>query len=92
MLIDVAFRNRRPSCVPLLTQRHKAPCLAWASQHRRWTLNEWENIVWSDELRVQSYRMDGCVRVSKGSVLGEPTPLARIILVEDNYAIFATLR
>ena len=62
-LIDMGFRSRRPSRVPLLTKRHKALRLAWARQHRHWTLNDWKNVVWSDESRFQLYRADGRVRV-----------------------------
>ncbi|GFV40995.1 HTH_Tnp_Tc3_2 domain-containing protein [Trichonephila clavipes] len=36
---DMCFRSRRPPRVPLLTARHKAVLLAWAYQHRYWTVD-----------------------------------------------------
>ncbi|GBM23921.1 hypothetical protein AVEN_52124-1 [Araneus ventricosus] len=36
-IIDMGFRSRRPTHVPLLTARHKALCLVWARQHCHWT-------------------------------------------------------
>ncbi|GFW38698.1 HTH_Tnp_Tc3_2 domain-containing protein [Trichonephila clavipes] len=38
--IDMAFRSRRPTCVPLLTARHKTLRLARARQHRHWTADD----------------------------------------------------
>ncbi|GFX39027.1 HTH_Tnp_Tc3_2 domain-containing protein [Trichonephila clavipes] len=39
-IIHMGFRSRRPTRVPLLTARHKALCLAWAHQHRHWTVDD----------------------------------------------------
>ncbi|GFX06086.1 HTH_Tnp_Tc3_2 domain-containing protein [Trichonephila clavipes] len=38
-IIDMGFRSRRPTRVPLLTARHKALRLAWTRQHRHWTVD-----------------------------------------------------
>jgi transposase len=62
-LHDMGIRSRRPSRVPLMTARHKAMRLAWARQHRHWTVEDWKNVAWSDESRFQLYRADGRVRV-----------------------------
>lgn len=62
-VLDMGFRSRRPTRVPLLTPRHKALRLAWARQHRHWTVDDWKNVAWSDESRYQLYRADGRVRV-----------------------------
>jgi transposase len=34
---------------PLLTKRHKQQRLAWALNHRTWTVDEWRKVIWSDE-------------------------------------------
>ncbi|GBN37294.1 hypothetical protein AVEN_226899-1 [Araneus ventricosus] len=49
-------QSRRPTCVPLLTARHKALLLSWARQHYHWTVDDWKHVAWSDESRFQSYR------------------------------------
>jgi transposase len=41
------------SCVarekPLLNEGHMANRLAWALEHRHWTVNHWQYVLWSDE-------------------------------------------
>ncbi|GFV50119.1 transposable element Tcb2 transposase [Trichonephila clavipes] len=43
--------------------KHKALRLAWACQHRHWTVDDWKHVAWSDESRFQLNRADGYVRV-----------------------------
>ncbi|GBN62814.1 hypothetical protein AVEN_66310-1 [Araneus ventricosus] len=62
-IIDMGFRSRRPTRVPLMTARHKALRLAWACQHRHWTVDDWKHVAWSDESRFQLYLPDGRGRV-----------------------------
>jgi hypothetical protein len=59
----MGFRRRRPTRVPLLNARHKALHLAWARRHRRWTVDDWKHVAWSDESHFQLYRADGRVQV-----------------------------
>ncbi|GFV73340.1 transposable element Tcb2 transposase [Trichonephila clavipes] len=61
----IKFHSRKPSRVPLLTQRHKTPSLTWTRQHRLWSLNDWKNAVWSDESCFQLYRADTRVRMGR---------------------------
>ncbi|GFW51847.1 HTH_Tnp_Tc3_2 domain-containing protein [Trichonephila clavipes] len=58
-----AFGAEKPPRVPLLTARHKALRLAWARQHRHWTVDDWKHAAWSDESRFQLNRADVRVRV-----------------------------
>ncbi|GFX90535.1 transposable element Tcb2 transposase [Trichonephila clavipes] len=51
------------SCTLVDCTTHKALRLAWASQHRHWTVDDWKHISWSDESRFQLNRVDGRVRV-----------------------------
>ncbi|GFW99056.1 HTH_Tnp_Tc3_2 domain-containing protein [Trichonephila clavipes] len=48
-IIDMGFWSRRLTRVPLLTARHKALSLAWALQHRHWTVDDWKHIAWFDD-------------------------------------------
>lgn len=34
---------------PLLTAKHKKLRLSWAKKHNTWTVDEWRNVIWSDE-------------------------------------------
>ncbi|GBM55977.1 hypothetical protein AVEN_45126-1 [Araneus ventricosus] len=38
----MGFGSRRPTRVPLLNARHRAARLAWAREHREWTLEDWK--------------------------------------------------
>jgi transposase len=34
---------------PLLTKKHKQARLKWAQEHKTWTVDQWRNVIWSDE-------------------------------------------
>jgi transposase len=34
---------------PLLSVEHKKKRLAWAKKHNTWTIDDWKNVIWSDE-------------------------------------------
>jgi transposase len=38
---------------PLLTKRHKQRRLAFAKRYQYWTVEQWKNVIWSDECKVQ---------------------------------------
>ncbi|GFX66689.1 HTH_Tnp_Tc3_2 domain-containing protein [Trichonephila clavipes] len=59
----MGFLSRIPTHVPLLIALYKALHIAWARQHRHWTLDDWKHVAWSDESRFQLNRADGRVRV-----------------------------
>ncbi|PVH70134.1 hypothetical protein DL98DRAFT_350611, partial [Cadophora sp. DSE1049] len=40
----------------LLTEAHAAKQLAWCLAHRRWTIEEWGLVAWSDECSVERGR------------------------------------
>lgn len=46
-----------------LLPRHRANRLQWAQEHRRWTLRQWESVLWSDESSFLVERRDGRLRV-----------------------------
>lgn len=50
-LHESGLRARHPVRVPMLTARHRRARLDYANQHRRWTLRQWRNVLFSDESR-----------------------------------------
>ena len=45
------FGNRRSTRVSLFNARHRAALLAWAREHREWSLEDWKRVAWTDESR-----------------------------------------
>ncbi|GBL91865.1 hypothetical protein AVEN_172782-1 [Araneus ventricosus] len=56
------FGSRKPTRVPLLNARHRAARLAWAREHREWTLEDCKRVAWSDESRFRLLHADGRLR------------------------------
>ncbi|GBN27845.1 hypothetical protein AVEN_222637-1 [Araneus ventricosus] len=61
----MGFVSRRPTRVPLLNARHRAARLAWAREHREWSLEDWKRIAWSDESRFRLLHADGRLRICR---------------------------
>ena len=40
---------------PLLSTLNKLKRLLWAFQHRKWTVQQWKNILWSDEKKFELF-------------------------------------
>ena len=38
---------------PALTDVRAAKRLAWAIEHKDWTVDQWKNVIWSDECSVE---------------------------------------
>ena len=57
------IRCRRPVKKFSLLERHRRARLAWATAHRRWTLHQWRDIIFSDEKSFSLSKHDGRFRV-----------------------------
>jgi len=57
------LRARRPFRGPILTEANRQNRLQWAQRHQRWTLRQWENVLFSDESRFCVSVADGRLRV-----------------------------
>ncbi|GFW38832.1 transposable element Tc1 transposase [Trichonephila clavipes] len=58
----MGFGNRRLTRALLLNGHHRAAPLAWAKEHRGWSVEDWKRVVWSEESRFR-LKADGRLRV-----------------------------
>ncbi|GFW76633.1 transposable element Tcb2 transposase [Trichonephila clavipes] len=47
----------------LLIARHQAFCLAWAKEHRDWSVENWKRVTWSDESSFQLLNADRRLKI-----------------------------
>jgi transposase len=48
-LVEAGLDGRRPRKKPLLNRTQKTKRLKWARKYRNWTVDQWRNVLWSDE-------------------------------------------
>jgi hypothetical protein len=48
---------------PGLTKKQMAERLKWCLEHKDWTLEDWKNVIWTDETSVQLGGVRGRRRV-----------------------------
>lgn len=53
----------KPTYKPGLTREAKAIRLKWCLDHKDWTLEDWKNVIWSDETAVTMGGQRGRIRV-----------------------------
>ena len=58
-LIEAGLRARIPRKKPFLNEVQRQKRLKWAKEHAEWTVEEWKNIIWSDETRISIFGSDG---------------------------------
>ncbi|GBO40395.1 hypothetical protein AVEN_242819-1 [Araneus ventricosus] len=59
----VVISSRRPSRVPLVSQKNRKRRLFWAQKRRNWSLEDWKKVSWSDESRFLLHHTDGRIRI-----------------------------
>ncbi|GBM23434.1 Transposable element Tcb1 transposase [Araneus ventricosus] len=64
-LLDMELCSRRPTRVPLLTNRHRQLRLQWTREHPDWTMDECKRVSWSDESPFLIHHVDGRIRVRR---------------------------
>lgn len=62
-LAEDGLRSRRPTICPRLLPRHRQHRLRFARSHSDWTLEQWGNVLFTDESRVCLRSPDGRERV-----------------------------
>ncbi len=50
-LKQMDYSSRRPHRVPLLSAKNRKQNLQFAQVHQNWRIEDWKNVVWSDESR-----------------------------------------
>jgi hypothetical protein len=45
---------------PLLSAKHRKARLDFAYAHKDWTLEDWKQVIWSDETKINRLGSDGC--------------------------------
>ncbi|GFX14827.1 transposable element Tc1 transposase [Trichonephila clavipes] len=61
----MSFGNHRPTREPLLNDRHWYAHLAWAREHRDWSVEDWKRVAWSDESRFRLLNINGRLRICR---------------------------
>lgn len=62
-LHEMNLHGRRPRRKPLLKQRHKTARMEFAESHTNETEGYWQNILWSDETKINLFGSDGVQHV-----------------------------
>ncbi len=62
-LKQMGYSSRRPHRGPLLSAKNRKRRLQFAQAHQNWTIEDWKNVVWSDESRFLLWHSDGRVRI-----------------------------
>lgn len=70
-LKSMGLTARRPCKKPLLTTKMRKARLDWARNHVNWTVDDWNNVIFSDESKFNLHGTDGInfVRRRKGERL-----------------------
>jgi transposase len=63
VLKSLGYGCYKPTYKPGLTKEAKAARLAWCLEHKDWTLEDWKNVIWSDETSVTMGGQRGRIRV-----------------------------
>uniref|UniRef100_A0A7I5ECG5 Paired domain-containing protein n=1 Tax=Haemonchus contortus TaxID=6289 RepID=A0A7I5ECG5_HAECO len=58
-LRDVGLHARRPEKKPLVSPKNRRARLGWACRHLHWTLDQWREVIWSDESKFVLFGTDG---------------------------------
>ncbi len=62
-LKQTSYSSRRPHQVLLLSAKNRKQRLQFAWAHQNWTMEDWKNVVWSDESWFLLRHSDGRVRI-----------------------------
>ncbi len=62
-LKQMGSSSRRPHRVPLLSDKNSTRRIQFTQDHQNWTIEDWKNVVWSDESLFLLRHSDGSVRI-----------------------------
>jgi len=52
VLCKAGMKKIKPTRKPGLTKKMKEERLAFCHRHQHWTLEDWKNVIWSDETSI----------------------------------------
>ncbi|KAG2212059.1 hypothetical protein INT46_009433 [Mucor plumbeus] len=55
----LGFRYYTPAVKPKMNEEHKKNRLEWAHLHKNWSIEQWRQVIWSDESRFRVSGNDG---------------------------------
>lgn len=67
ILKNAGFKKSKPTKKPGLTQAMKNRRYEWCKEHENWTLEDWKNVIWTDETSVLLNSRKGGYRVWRTS-------------------------
>jgi hypothetical protein len=67
ILKKAGFRKTKPTRKPGLTKKMKMERLKWCLDHAHWTLEDWKNVIWTDETSVVLLHRRGGYRIWRKS-------------------------
>ncbi len=62
-LKQMGSSSRRPLRVPLRSDKNSTRRIQFTQDHQNWTIEDWKNVVWSDESLFLLRHSDGSVRI-----------------------------
>lgn len=62
-LHKIGFNSYQAVTKPLLTENQRQKRLEWCIDKQNWSVQQWRNVIWSDESRFTLFRSDGPCRV-----------------------------
>lgn len=63
VLRRAGFKKTKPTRKPGLTKKMRKERLEWCLEHKDWTLEDWKNVIWSDETAVVLLHRRGGYRI-----------------------------
>lgn len=63
VLKKAGYKKTKPTRKPGLTKKMRKERLEWCLQHKDWTLEDWKNVIWSDETAVVLLHRRGGYRI-----------------------------
>ena len=63
VLREEGFRKTKPTRKPRLTKQMREERYRWCQEHADWTLEDWKNVIWSDETSIVLNHRRGGYRI-----------------------------
>ena len=68
LVIDFGLKARKPAKKPRLTPAMKAKRLGFAKKHAKWTIQQWQQVFFSDESTVQQFTTPAVLKLGSATL------------------------